>query len=311
MNYDDIEMPIYAGTVELGEKGIRLVSNIIEKEFHWIFRPNVKNDIGIDGEIEIVTDNRKGTGKLIAAQVKCGKSYFKERNDEGYIIRIRPATVNYWLSLSIPMLLCICNPTTNEIFWCHITVETVKKLEKYYKIVIPFSNVFDIENKYQIKNISDSIVQLNEIVDAALFKYLYERYKHSISICPLMEEPRDFHGLSYIAEINGELYIIGTVIDKYGYIDCAELKEKIRLYHENRQSCGWNLFDIKSKFLICFISESKSNLILKDEIFSILNENTKDIEYSCLQLTKEFIMLNLLDAAGNDIYFFGDKGLIE
>ena len=106
-------------------------------------------------------------------------------------------------------------------------------------------------------------------------------------------------------------HIIGTVVDKYGYIDCAELKEKIRLYHENRQSRGWNLFDIKSKFLICFISESKSNLILKDEIFSILNKNIEDIEYSYLQLTKVFIMLNLLDAAWNDIYFFGDKGLIE
>ena len=308
MTHGDIEMPIYTESTELGEKGTRMLCDVVEDEFHWIFRPKRKNDIGIDGEIEIINDARRGTGKLIAVQVKCGESYFEEKNDEGFIFRPRIATVNYWLSLSIPVIVCICNPTTKQILWCHITVESVKKRKKGYKVVVPFANTFNIENKNRIEGISDSVVQLNEIVDAALFKYLYERYKHSILICPLAEEPRDFHNLSYIAKLNGELYIIGTVIDKYGYIELTDLTEKIRLYHENRHSCGWEQSDTKSRFLICFVSESKDNLILTDDIVGILNKNADDVEYSRFHLSKSLIMLTLLDSSDNYVYFFDDKG---
>ena len=244
-------------------------------------------------------------------QIKCGLSFFKEQNDEGYIFRAPVATVNYWLNLSLPVIVCLCNPVSNDIFWCHITTETVKRLPKGYKILVPFSNMLNIDNKYKIGRIFDSVVQIEEIVDAALFKYLYERYKSSISICPLMEEPRDFHSLSYIAQINKELYIIGTIIDKYGYLDGADLLEKVRLYHENRLSMGWEQFGTKSKLLVAFISEAKDNLVLNNDIVNILTDNSNDVEYCRLHLSKQFIMLTLLDDDDNGVYFFDEKGQID
>ena len=52
MDFENIEMPIYTETAESVEKEIRMVSNAIEDDLKWIFRPNIKTDIGIDGEIE-------------------------------------------------------------------------------------------------------------------------------------------------------------------------------------------------------------------------------------------------------------------
>lgn len=311
MDLENIEMPFYTETAESGEKGVRMVSNAIEDELRWIFRPNIKTDIGIDGEIEIIKDDRKGTGKLIAVQIKCGMSFFEEQNEEGYIFRCRPSTMNYWLSLSIPVILCLCNPQTKKIFWCHITVETIKKLDKSYKVIVPYDNKMNKENEFKLEQVSDSVIQLEEIVDAAIFRYLYERYKNSILICPLMEEPHDFHNLSYIAEINKELYMIGSVIDKYGCLDFKELNEKIRLYHENRTSCGWSQFNTKSKLLICFVSESVENLKLSDEIEKILEDNVRDVEYCRLLLLKEYIRVSFLNEEDELVYFFNNDGSIE
>lgn len=60
----DIDLPKYTETAELGEKGGRMIANVVEDELHWIFMPTTKTDVGIDGEIEYVTREHKCTGKL-------------------------------------------------------------------------------------------------------------------------------------------------------------------------------------------------------------------------------------------------------
>jgi len=40
-----------------------------------------KADLGIDAQIELVNPERRGTGRLIGAQIKCGESFFKETVD--------------------------------------------------------------------------------------------------------------------------------------------------------------------------------------------------------------------------------------
>ena len=59
MSDENIELPTYAETAELGEKGVRMVCSVVEDDFHWVFRPTTKTDIGVDGEIEFITETRK------------------------------------------------------------------------------------------------------------------------------------------------------------------------------------------------------------------------------------------------------------
>ena len=83
MKYD--QLPSYGEDSYLGDKGVRLVDRIVSDDLRWIFRDLRKADIGIDGQIEIVDKKQRGTGRLLAVQIKCGTSYLSEVSDEGYI----------------------------------------------------------------------------------------------------------------------------------------------------------------------------------------------------------------------------------
>lgn len=307
----EIHLPKYTETSELGEKGVRMIADAVEDEMHWIFRPTTKTDVGIDGEIEYKTDDRKCTGKLMAVQIKCGQSYFKEPTSRGYIFRCRPETVNYWLSLSIPVILCLCNNITNKIYWCHITVETIQKLEASYKILIPYENEFNKDNQFKLEKVFDSVIPIQSIVDAAIFIHLHERYKNKVQICPVVEEPRDFHNLSYIINLNDRIYVVGTVIDRYGYFDENEILEKIRLYQENRISCGWGHSRVDSKFMVFFVSESAKNLKLQDSIVKLLANYKSDITYERLLLSREFISASLVSENGDLALTYDNNGTGE
>jgi hypothetical protein len=155
-----LDMPIYPESAELGAKGVRMVSDAVEDEFHWIFRVKEKADIGIDAEIERVDDSRKSTGQLLAVQIKCGQSFFKETCDVGFVFRCSKEKINYWLNLSFPVILCLCDEVNGVVYWSHVTADTIYRLKYGYKIVVPFNNKLIKEDQYKLEWILDSSPQL-------------------------------------------------------------------------------------------------------------------------------------------------------
>ncbi|WRH90308.1 DUF4365 domain-containing protein [Pseudomonas fluorescens] len=70
--------PAYKKSVGTGEKGVNAVSSIVNDEFCWIFRRNSNEyDYGIDGYIDVVTDDGAVTGQCVAVQIKTGQSFLK------------------------------------------------------------------------------------------------------------------------------------------------------------------------------------------------------------------------------------------
>jgi len=311
MGEQNFLMPNYPESAELGDKGVRMVADAVADELHWIFRVKEQADLGIDGEIELLDDNRECTGELLAVQIKCGQSFFKEKCDYGYVFRCSEDKVNYWIKLSLPVVLCLCNNLSGKIYWCHVTVDTVYKLKSGYKIIVPFENILDSENSYKLKMVLKSAPSIIEVSESAIFKYLYERYKHNIEICPDIEIPRDFYKLSFLAKISGELYIIGTVIDKYGFFDINDVIEDIDLYYKNRKMLGWTEYNVKSTLLICFVSESIEHLNLKNDILDLLKANEKEIEFSRLHLCKKYLSAELIREDGAAIWFYNADGTID
>ena len=61
--------------------GIRGVGAKVHRELGWEFR-ELTGDFGINAEIEIITDGEP-TGKIIAAQIKSGLSYFAVEDATG------------------------------------------------------------------------------------------------------------------------------------------------------------------------------------------------------------------------------------
>lgn len=105
----------------------------------WLFREQPTHDYGIDAHVEIAGAEYP-TGKLIAIQVKSGKSYFDEPVDDGYVFRTDEKHVDYWLNHSMPIIVVIYNPASNIALWEVISKETIVSTGKNWKIVIPKQN---------------------------------------------------------------------------------------------------------------------------------------------------------------------------
>lgn len=123
-----------------------------------------------------------------------------------------------------------------------------------------------------------------------------------------MEEPCDFHNLPYIIELKNQLYVVGTIIDRYGYFEEKELLEKIRFYQENRISCGWEQCSVKSNFMIFFVSESAKNLKLQDSIIKLFLNYESDLSYERLLLSREFISATLIAENGDEALTYDENG---
>ncbi len=70
-------MSRFISTDRIGVGKVELVIS----ELGWIFREQPIVDMGVDATIEQVF-NGNPTGKIIAAQIKSGKSYFKNQNEQ-------------------------------------------------------------------------------------------------------------------------------------------------------------------------------------------------------------------------------------
>lgn len=108
----DDEYPEYSETEEMGERGRWIVEGTVRDSLRWLFREIQKSDLGIDGFVEILDDNRKTHGHLFAVQLKTGPSYFKEPNKEGFLFRGKRKHHKYWLEFSLPVLVVLCDPDT-------------------------------------------------------------------------------------------------------------------------------------------------------------------------------------------------------
>ena len=84
-----------------------------------IWRDLYQEDVGVDGTIEIVTDNFP-TGKIVGAQVKSGKSYIKSETANTFRFYPNPDDVDYWRRLTLPLFLFVYDATAKQIYWLDV-----------------------------------------------------------------------------------------------------------------------------------------------------------------------------------------------
>jgi len=175
------EYPEVTDEDKLGNKGMRIVQDIVEDNLGWLFRAQTTRDFGIDAQIEVVTDKSKATGKIIAAQIKCGESFFKESNDEGYVFRPKNKHVQYWLEHSLPVIVVICHPDTHECWWIEVTNENIVRTGKGWKTVLPFRQRLDTTYKHV----------LLQIAGRTLAERIKQRHKNRLKFAPIIDD-REF-----------------------------------------------------------------------------------------------------------------------
>lgn len=148
--------PRYARASRTGNKGVRIVESIVHDELYWVFREQEgQKDFGIDAHIELM-DGDKVLGRMFAAQIKCGKSYFKSKNEDGFVYRGEPKHLNYFINYSTPVIVILCDPLTKKCYWREVDARDTDETETGWEITVPFDQTFDASAKDRLAEMAGS-----------------------------------------------------------------------------------------------------------------------------------------------------------
>lgn len=87
---------------------------------YWIVRELTERDYGIDLYIEIVREDGRVTGNLVALQVKSTNKIKFEKENEYIFKGIKRSTLNYWIGLPVPVFFVVVCLSTSKAYWANI-----------------------------------------------------------------------------------------------------------------------------------------------------------------------------------------------
>ncbi|MBX3375977.1 MAG: DUF4365 and DUF1817 domain-containing protein [Phycisphaeraceae bacterium] len=120
---------------------MNLVAAIATDQFKWLFKRNhQEHDFGIDGQMEVITEEGLVTGQILATQIKHGESYLRETNRWGYVYRGETKHFNYLSNYPVPVLIIICDPATKTAYWTRFVPEETRPTEGGWTLTVPFAN---------------------------------------------------------------------------------------------------------------------------------------------------------------------------
>ncbi|MXZ02166.1 MAG: DUF4365 domain-containing protein, partial [Chloroflexi bacterium] len=126
----------------------------------FVFREQPGPDFGVDAEVEFL-ENGEATGRLLGLQIKAGHSYFSEEDPEGFVFRTDRKHIKYWTAHTLPVLICLCNLETRDVYWQEINGETAISTGEGYKIVVPKSHKIDQNSARAIRDLLTPVVTKN------------------------------------------------------------------------------------------------------------------------------------------------------
>ncbi|MEY9756217.1 DUF4365 domain-containing protein [Bradyrhizobium yuanmingense] len=105
-------------------RGLDRISSVVH-EMRCIWREQEKDDIGIDGEIELCRqrqdgDGMIGTGKIIKVQSKSGSSYVVRDSDQAFASPVEEKDLHYWRGLNVPAIYVVYHPDDDRLYWKHV-----------------------------------------------------------------------------------------------------------------------------------------------------------------------------------------------
>jgi Domain of unknown function (DUF4365) len=110
-----------------------------------IWREQEKDDIGIDGEIELCRprvdgDGLIGTGKIVKVQSKSGSSYVIKDQDDSFASPVTEKDLRYWRDLNVPVIYVVYHPDDGILYWKDVKAYLVEHPDA---LTAPFRIAFD------------------------------------------------------------------------------------------------------------------------------------------------------------------------
>ncbi len=119
------------------------VGRLVHRELGWKFREQHESDVGVDALVEVVERGR-ATGRLLALQIKAGRSWFREpAPSPGWVFRESRRHLTYWLGHDLPVLVVLYDDDLQVGYWQHVAADTVAPTDAGFKLVVPADNRLD------------------------------------------------------------------------------------------------------------------------------------------------------------------------
>ena len=193
----------------IGEAGVALVQVIVAEQLGWIVRPQLHADKGIDAHLEVVQDD-KATGRLLALQVKSGKSRFRESTADGFVFRPKAKHVKYWLRHSLPVAVVLVDVDKKIAYWQVVTKETVTSTGKGWKMTIPTTNTFSMPAASALVAASEGDAYTLKLRQLQLTRPWMEHLANGGSLAVELEE--------WMHKSSGRASLLLTALDEGGVI---------------------------------------------------------------------------------------------
>ena len=141
-----------------GKLGV-IKSDFILTKLGFAFREQPILDYGIDAIIE--TNKHDGSylsGKLIAAQIKSGSSFFYKTHIVNNCVAYYGDLPHYryWLNHSLPVILILYNPKTDCCIWQYVNEDTAVLTEKGWRILVPLDHKLE-DSKEELHEIAENL----------------------------------------------------------------------------------------------------------------------------------------------------------
>lgn len=126
-----------ADNSDLAREGVASAERAFRRHLHWAFRDQPIDDYGIDAHIEPKRNGVPG-GRLIAAQIKSGSSYFRIEVPGGWHYPSSSMRhLRYWLNFVLPVIIILYDPSTGICYWQHVASEHITYTDSGWRLWVP------------------------------------------------------------------------------------------------------------------------------------------------------------------------------
>ncbi|MBP0010532.1 DUF4365 domain-containing protein [Roseofilum sp. Belize Diploria] len=181
-------------------------TQLLFERLGWIFREQIIEDYGIDAHVEVV-ENNTATGKLIALQIKSGKSWFKEKTAHGFVFRGKKEHLEYWQKHSLPVLVVLYDDEGENAYWQVVNKTNIKNTVKAWKLTVPFEQKINSQSLEKIKSFSSKFAATNDYTILLLQDISHGRAKRYRANILLSKESTKDEIIEIVKTINSELRV--------------------------------------------------------------------------------------------------------
>ncbi len=141
-------------------KGLDRISTITH-DMQCLFRVISQDDVGIDGEIEVVTPKDDGDGfetrgGIIKVQAKSGASYVKKDKETAFATPVSMDDLKYWNDCTFPVFFIVYHPGVDALYYKEIKTYIRETDDVWQK---PLEVVFDKSNDLFTADAQDDVAE--------------------------------------------------------------------------------------------------------------------------------------------------------